>query len=138
MNSLDSTNLASILQKISHYMNTKTIKSRDKVIKVHNNEILGSGCNGLVCCGTLADRKEKKKTIDVAIKRIALKYSSSNKREEQALRKLNHPNVIRLFYTTSHNNFRYNIRIVEKFIYYIKDLAIGLSLRRSAWFNSFR
>ena len=107
MNSPDSANRTSIIQKICHYMNTTTIRSRDKIIKVHKNKILGKGGYSVVFYGTFTDRNENaKKKIDVAIKRTALKKSDMIYREERALKKLNHPNVIRLFYAKSGCIFR--------------------------------
>ena len=106
MNSLDNADRPSFTQKISQ-MNTKTITKRpDKVIEVYSNKILGKGGYSVVFYGTLTDRNERKEAIVVAIKRTALIFYDNANREERALKKLNHPNVIRLFYAKSGCIFR--------------------------------
>ena len=104
MNSLDNADRQSFIQKISHY--TKATKRPDKVIKVHINKILGKGSYSAVFHGTLTDRNDRKEAIDVAIKRTAFIFYDNASREERALKKLNHPNVIRLFYAKSGCIFR--------------------------------
>ena len=42
----------------------------------------------------------------VAIKRIQLTHIASNEREEEALQKLDHPNVIKLLHVASDSTFR--------------------------------
>jgi serine/threonine protein kinase len=63
------------------------------------NKILGEGGYGTVYEGVW--RKKP-----VAIKRIHLSDKVSNKREEEALKKLDHPNVIKLLYVGSDSDFR--------------------------------
>ena len=47
--------------------------------------------------------------LPVAVKRVQLEHVVSNPHEEAILRKLNHPNVIKLWHVESDSNFRYNI-----------------------------
>jgi serine/threonine-protein kinase/endoribonuclease IRE1 len=63
-------------------------------IKVDVNKILGSGGYGEVFLGEWNKNQ-------VAVKRIPLYKVESNQREEEALQKLDHPNVIKLFHAES-------------------------------------
>jgi serine/threonine protein kinase len=63
------------------------------------NKILGEGRYGIVFEGVWCKKP-------VAIKRIQLLHTSSNQREEEALKKLEHPNVIQLFHIENDSTFR--------------------------------
>ena len=63
------------------------------------NKILGQGGFGKVFEGEWGGKP-------VAIKRIQLSDISSNQREEEALQKLEHPNVIKLLHVESDSTFR--------------------------------
>ena len=63
------------------------------------NKILGEGRYGIVFEDVWRDKP-------VAIKRIQQRHISSNQREEEALLKLDHPNVIKLLHIDSHADFR--------------------------------
>ena len=63
------------------------------------NKILGEGRYGTVFEGVWRGKP-------VAIKRIQLSDISSNQREEEALQKLEHPNVIKLLHVESDSTFR--------------------------------
>jgi serine/threonine-protein kinase/endoribonuclease IRE1 len=63
------------------------------------NKILGQGGFGTVFEGVWRGKP-------VAIKRIQLSDISSNQREEEALQKLEHPNVIKLLHVESDSTFR--------------------------------
>jgi serine/threonine protein kinase len=63
------------------------------------NKILGEGGYGTVFEGVWHGKP-------VAIKRIQLSDISSNQREEEALQKLEHPNVIKLLHVESDSTFR--------------------------------
>ena len=65
------------------------------------NKILGRGGFAVVFRGFYSQ--------EVAIKRVFLHESESNSGEENALRKLNHPNDIRLFHVESDEQFRYGM-----------------------------
>jgi serine/threonine protein kinase len=73
-----------------------------KQIKVNLKKELGSGGHGIVFQGEWNN-------IQVAVKQILSSKVESNKREEEALQKLNHPNVIKLFYVESNSENRYLI-----------------------------
>ena len=70
-----------------------TIKDLDQ------NKILGKGKYGTVYEGVWGEKL-------VAIKRIPLSDLASNEREEEALQKLDHPNVIKLLHVESDSAFR--------------------------------
>jgi serine/threonine protein kinase len=70
-----------------------------KQIKVDFKNELGSGGYGKVFQGEWNN-------IQVAVKQIPLSKVESNKREEEALQMLNHPNVIKLFHTESDSENR--------------------------------
>ena len=63
------------------------------------NKILGQGGFGKVFEAVWGEQK-------VAIKRIQLTHIASIKREEDALLKLNHPNVIKLLHVENDSTFR--------------------------------
>jgi serine/threonine protein kinase len=64
-----------------------------------SNKILGKGGFGIVFEGVWRGKP-------VAIKRIALSDITSNEREEEALKKLDHPNVIKFTHVESDPMFR--------------------------------
>jgi serine/threonine protein kinase len=63
------------------------------------NQMLGEGRSGIVFKGEWSEKP-------VAIKRIHLLDIASIEREEEALRKLDHPNVIRLLHVQNDSTFR--------------------------------
>ena len=63
------------------------------------NKILGQGGYGTVYEGVWRAKP-------VAIKRIQLTQIKSNQREEAALQKLDHPNIIKLLHVESDSKFR--------------------------------
>jgi hypothetical protein len=63
------------------------------------NKILGEGRYGIVFEDVWCEKL-------VAIKRIQLLHITSNEREEEALKKLNHPNVIKLLHIENDPMFR--------------------------------
>ena len=63
------------------------------------NAILGKGKYGTVFEGVWREKP-------VAIKRILLSDITSSEREEEALKKLDHPNVIKLLHVESDSKFR--------------------------------
>ena len=64
-----------------------------------SNKILGKGAFGTVYEGVWSEEL-------VAIKRIQLSDITSNEREEEALKKLDHPNVIKLLHIENDPMFR--------------------------------
>jgi serine/threonine protein kinase len=64
-----------------------------------NDKILGIGGYGIVY-------KKIWNEEEVAVKRIPLTHISSNEREEEALKKLDHLNVVKLFHVENDENFR--------------------------------
>jgi hypothetical protein len=64
-----------------------------------SNKILGKGAFGIVFEGVWCENP-------VAIKRIALSDIISNERGEEALKKLDHLNVIKLLHVESDSTFR--------------------------------
>ena len=91
------------IQQLTNYANYSEIRRNDVVIKVRDNVKLGSGGYGEVFYGTYSGKVRQKRSV--AVKKIDL--SKSDKREESALQKLYHPNVIQLFHETVDQNFRY-------------------------------
>ncbi len=69
------------------------------LIKIDRNKILGTGSYGIVFEGTWNGKK-------VAVKRVQIANTESSKLEEEALQKLDHPNVIKLFHVQSNEDFR--------------------------------
>jgi hypothetical protein len=69
------------------------------MIKIDKGKILGEGAYGIVFEGTFGEQQ-------VAVKRIQTAYIVSNEKEEAALKKLDHPNVIKLFHICSDEEFR--------------------------------
>lgn len=109
-NSTDRPSFENIIQEIKNYVCYKIIKEKNIEIKLKfcNKILLGKGGYGIVYYGTLTDRiEEPKKKHSVAIKQIDVTHSTSNEREEMALKTLNHPNVIRLLHATKDDNYRY-------------------------------
>ena len=64
-----------------------------------SNKLLGKGGFGTVFEGVWCEKL-------VAIKRIPLSDLASNEREEEALQKLDHPNVIKLLHVENDPMFR--------------------------------
>lgn len=110
MVSHDSTSRPPSMNIIQHlknyYIDSKVIRNNDIVIKVYDKITLGKGGYGLVLYGTLTNKKKSQKH-SVAVKTINMNHSSSHNREEAALTKIKHPNVVRLYHVTSSNDFRY-------------------------------
>ena len=68
-------------------------------MEIDKEDILGSGGYGVVFAGTY-------NRIPVAIKRIQLTHDLTDLlREEDALQKFNHPNVIKLYLITTDDDF---------------------------------
>jgi serine/threonine protein kinase len=70
------------------------------VKKFDFRNLLGEGRYGKVFLGYWNEMK-------VAIKRVEISDEQNNGQEEEAMRKLNHPNVIKLFDVDSDEVFRY-------------------------------
>jgi serine/threonine protein kinase len=70
-----------------------------KVKDLSSNKLIGKGGFGTVFEGVWCGKP-------VAIKRIPLSDITSNEREEKALKKLDHPNVIKLLHIESDPMFR--------------------------------
>lgn len=70
-------------------------------IKLDNQLRLGRGDFGSVFSGTFRGRK-------VAIRRIELIDASDN--EVEALKQLDHPNIIKLFHVECNDDFKYDIK----------------------------
>jgi predicted Ser/Thr protein kinase len=67
-------------------------------IKIKKNAILGKGPYGTVFEGEWNGKK-------VAVKRIE-KTKCENNKEDEALQKLDHPNVVKLYHVESDSDFR--------------------------------
>ncbi|KAI9553210.1 hypothetical protein GHT06_021105 [Daphnia sinensis] len=77
------------------------LKNKDKKemkIWFDRDALLGMGGFGAVCKGKFGGR-------EVAVKRVQLHHVS--KREEEAMLKLDHPNIVKLFHFESDDDFRY-------------------------------
>ena len=122
--------LKKIIKKIENYVNYRKIERNEGVIKVCVRIPLGRGGYGSVFYGTLTTKNNKdepKNKISVAVKRIDATQAVGNKREEAALRKLNHPNVIRLFNVAYNDSFRLIPRHQETCLFFlIKQYIIKL------------
>jgi serine/threonine protein kinase len=70
-----------------------------KVKDLSSNKLIGKGGFGTVFEGVWCEKL-------VAIKRILLSDITSNEREEEALQRLDHPNVIKLLHVESDPMFR--------------------------------
>jgi serine/threonine protein kinase len=68
-------------------------------ISIDREKILGKGGYGIVYEGTWRD-------IKVAVKRIQIENVENNKGGEEALRKLDHPNVVKLYHVESDDDFK--------------------------------
>ena len=68
-------------------------------IIIDKNKILGQGGYGTVFEGTWGNKK-------VAVKRIQLVNIDNGNKEETALLKLDHPNVIKLYHIESDEDFK--------------------------------
>ncbi len=85
---------------ISLAITKQSISSQlDKIMELDCEKILGEGGYAIV----FEDVWDEK---PVAVKRIPTNKVASNEREEDALRMLNHQNVIKLFHVESDKNFR--------------------------------
>ena len=73
-------------------------RSSTSLEKTDNKIILGQGAYGIVYEDTWNGRK-------VAVKRIQL-FETTSKREEEALKKLDHPNVVKLFHVDKDKDFK--------------------------------
>jgi serine/threonine protein kinase len=69
-------------------------------LTIDRAKILGKGTYGIVYEGAWRERK-------VAVKRISLENATGSKREESALQKCNHENVIKLFHVEENMDFKY-------------------------------
>jgi hypothetical protein len=70
------------------------------IVTIDRAKILGKGNFGIVFEGAWCDLK-------VAVKRIPIENAASSKREESALQKFNHENVIKLFHVEENDDFKY-------------------------------
>jgi hypothetical protein len=68
-------------------------------IEYDKNTVLGKGGFSIVFLGRL-------KGCQMAIKRVQLQDVCEN--EEKALQQLDHPNIVKLFYSESDDIFKYN------------------------------
>ena len=68
-------------------------------IVYYKDKVLGQGGFAHVFEGRWNERK-------VAVKRVLLEDVGSTKQEEEALQRLNHPNVIKLFHVENNEYFR--------------------------------
>jgi serine/threonine protein kinase len=68
-------------------------------ISIDRQKVLGKGRYGIVYEGTWMNRK-------VAVKRIQIENVENNKGEVEALQKLDHPNVVKLYHVESDSDFR--------------------------------
>ena len=100
------TYVALLLLPLHFRINTVKIKSNNNNVIImttfkdlSSNKILGKGGFGIVFEGVWC-------AIPVAIKRIALSDITSNQREEEALQRLDHPNVIKLLHVENDPMFR--------------------------------
>ena len=103
---------------------TKSAYSMQK-LEIDSSTILGSGGFAIVFRGYLVDdavrpaKRRKRdnpshfeegahnsKSIPVAVKRIQLAHIKSRDGEEEALRQLDHPNIMKLFHVESDEHFR--------------------------------
>ena len=75
------------------------IRSSTTLEKTDNKEILGQGAFGIVY-------EHFWNGMKVAVKRIQIATSESNKQEEEALQKLDHPNIVKLFHVQIDDDFR--------------------------------
>ncbi|XP_046645970.1 serine/threonine-protein kinase/endoribonuclease IRE1-like isoform X2 [Daphnia pulicaria] len=85
------------------------------LIKIDKKQILGQGGYGIVYKGLWGEEA-------VAVKRIQSANTESNEKEEEALKSLNHPNVIKLL----------DVEVDKDFRYYVLELC-QLSLHQLFW-----
>jgi hypothetical protein len=76
------------------------ISSSVKKVTIDRAKVLGKGNFGIVFEGAWCDLK-------VAVKRILIQNATSSKREESALQKFDHENVIKLFQVEEDLDFKY-------------------------------
>jgi serine/threonine protein kinase len=74
-------------------------------IQFDRKDKIGEGMFGTVFRGKLNGR-------DVAVKRVELSKSGENANEENALRKLDHPNVIKFFHSESDADFKLDFQLI--------------------------
>lgn len=82
-------------------MNLAALEDESRTILYDRSNILGRGGFAIVYSGTLDGNP-------VAVKRIQrdVVANESNKREEEALRRLDHPNVINLLHVEEDDDFK--------------------------------
>jgi serine/threonine protein kinase len=83
---------------MSAFSSLRNVPTEDNLHFNYENK-LGEGYFGVVFKGIFNKKP-------AAIKRIQLIHAASNKQEEEALKRLDHPNVIKLFQIRSDANFR--------------------------------
>ena len=86
------------ITKTADNYNLRAFFSEIKMEIICGKKLLGSGGFALVYDGFYR--------LPVAVKRVQLEHVSKNPNEEESLRKLNHPNIIKLFHAESDSNFR--------------------------------
>jgi len=96
------------------------------LIEYDREKLLGQGTFGKVYLGEYDG-------IKVAVKRVLFNRSESYLTEEEALKKFDHPNVIKLLHCESDLDFRYkrkrNIYNITFFFYYLTEyIIIGTTL----------
>lgn len=97
-------------------------------IKFDSQVRLGRGDFGSVFPGTFEGR-------EVAIRRIELIDASDN--EEEALKQLDHPNIIKLFHVERNIDFKYDIKnSIIKLLMVIKKINVFMSSTGSLLWNS--
>lgn len=98
-----------VTQQIKSYVDYVEIRENDDlVIKVCEKIKLSQGGYSTVLYGTLTNKKESLKK-SVAVKRIDANHLAINEGKEDALKELDHPNVVHLFHATSDRNLRCRI-----------------------------
>lgn len=108
------------------------------LIEYDREKLLGQGTFGKVYHGEYAG-------IEVAVKKVLIYRSKSFLTEEEALKKIDHPNVIKLFHCESDLDFRYirklTIHNITFFFYYLtKYILLGTTLYNYVhvqWTSSF-
>jgi serine/threonine protein kinase len=103
------------------------------MLRIDRKKILGRGGYGVVYEGNWGETK-------VAIKRIPRDNAAGGKQEEDALKRLNHENIIKLFHVEEDPDFRYfQIHLTLKVIR-ILTILIDVSFLNCAmlhWINYF-
>ena len=92
-------------------------------IEYNNKDVIGRGSFGIVFSGSFQNS-------DVAVKRIELvRLDGNDDREEEALRRLDHPNVVKLLHCEDQGEFRYVISL------YKREAILYLHLKQSTGFT---